>query len=124
MNVLQNLLSVVHVLVALLLVTVILLQQGKGGGPAGFGGASATQVFGGRGAGNLLTKLTWVFACVFVVTSVVLGGLPRWRDRAFQSQVGRTHADRKSAKEASRPAADAQLPAAPVPAETPAARKP
>ena len=116
MNVLENLLSVVHVLVALLLVTVILLQQGKGGGPAGFGGASATQVFGGRGAGNLLTKLTWVFACVFVVTSVVLGGLPRWRDRAFQSQVGKTQAQRKSAKDASKPAvpAPAEAPASPV----------
>lgn len=116
MNVLENLLSVVHVLVALLLVTVILLQQGKGGGPAGFGGASATQVFGGRGAGNLLTKLTWIFACVFVVTSVVLGGLPRWRDRAFQSQVGKTHAERKSAKEAVKPAAPADTAPATKPA--------
>ncbi len=130
MNVLENLLSVVHVLVALLLVTVILLQQGKGGGPAGFGGASATQVFGGRGAGNLLSKLTWIFACVFVVTSVVLGGLPRWRDRAFQSKVSKTHAERKSAKDAAKPtppaAADVpMLPGAPgAPAALPATPKP
>lgn len=116
MNVLETLLSVVHVIVALLLVTVILLQQGKGGGPAGFGGASATQVFGGRGAGNLLTKLTWSFAGVFVFTSIVLGGLPRWRNSSFESQLDKTHAARKKAKEANAPAKPADpAPATPAP---------
>ena len=50
--------SIVHIVVCVILMFVVLLQQGKGGGMgSAFGGASA-QVFGGSGAGNLLTRAT------------------------------------------------------------------
>ena len=64
--------TVVHVFVSILLICAILLQSGRGGGLAGLGGAAAGQVFGGRGAGNFLTKLTSTAAIVFFLTSMVL----------------------------------------------------
>ena len=68
-------LSLIHVLACLLIIGVILIQSGKGGGlGAGFGGASsaAQQIFGGRGAGNFLTRSTVALAVTFMVTSLWL----------------------------------------------------
>lgn len=63
----------IHVIVCLFLVVVVLLQPGRGGiGPAMGGGS---QVFGGGGAGNVLTKATTAFAAVFMVTSISLAYL-------------------------------------------------
>lgn len=69
-------LTIVHVLICFFLILVVLLQPGRAGGGLGgaFGGASQ-QVFGGRGAGNFMTKLTWASAAVFIVTSVGLAYL-------------------------------------------------
>jgi len=62
-----------HILVCFALVTVVLLQSGKGGGLAGgaFGGTAQT-VFGGRGATDFLTRATMVLGALFFVTSMVL----------------------------------------------------
>jgi preprotein translocase subunit SecG len=65
-------LVVVHVMVAVALILIVLLQAGKGAGiGAAFGGASQT-VFGPRGPGNFLSKLTTAAAGIFMVTSLVL----------------------------------------------------
>lgn len=68
------LLMTLHVLVAICLLVVVLLQSGKGGGLSGaFGGAGATQtMFGGRGAGDFLTRSTQVLGGAFMVTSIIL----------------------------------------------------
>ena len=56
-----------HVMVCIVLVTVVLLQRGKGADMgAAFGGGGANTVFGGRGAGNFLTKLTSACAAIFL----------------------------------------------------------
>ena len=71
-------LSIIHVLACLLIIGVILIQSGKGGGlGAGFGGASsaAQQIFGGRGAGNFLTRFTVGLAVTFMATSLALAYL-------------------------------------------------
>jgi preprotein translocase subunit SecG len=61
-----------HVLVALILILMVLLQKGKGADiGAAFGGASQT-VFGPRGAQSFLSKLTTGAAVLFMVTSLVL----------------------------------------------------
>ena len=63
----------VHVLVCLILIVLVLLQKGKGAEiGAVFGGSSAATLFGSRGAGNFLTKLTTWSAVVFMVTSFYL----------------------------------------------------
>lgn len=65
-------LVVVHVIACLFLILVVLLQPGRGGGLGALGGAGAQQVFGGRGAGNALTKASWITATVFFLTSMTL----------------------------------------------------
>ncbi|HEV8716555.1 MAG TPA: preprotein translocase subunit SecG [Candidatus Binatia bacterium] len=67
-----TLLIVIHVLSCIFLVTVVLLQQGKGADiGAVFGGSSQT-LFGSSGAGNFLTKLTSATAIIFMLTSLTL----------------------------------------------------
>ncbi|MBI3327822.1 MAG: preprotein translocase subunit SecG [Nitrospinae bacterium] len=65
-------LVIVHVIVAVALILIVLLQAGKGAAlGAAFGGASQT-VFGPRGPGSFLGKLTTAAAGIFMVTSLVL----------------------------------------------------
>lgn len=81
---LHAVLNVVHVFVCLFLILVVLLQQGRGGGMGGaFGGASA-QVFGGRGAGNFMTRLTAICAAIFMLTSMSLAYLSSAGDRELR----------------------------------------
>jgi len=66
-------LVVLHVLVSIFLVAVVLLQRGKGAEiGAVFGGGASSTVFGSRGAGNFLTKLTTASAVIFMGTSLSL----------------------------------------------------
>ena len=82
---LQTLLNIVHVTVCLFLILVVLLQQGRGGGMgSAFGGATA-QVFGGRGAGNFLTRLTGICAAIFMLTSIGLAYLSSAGDRELKA---------------------------------------
>ena len=65
--------TVLHVLVCIFMIAVILLQRGKGAEiGAVFGGAGSSTVFGSRGAGNFLTKLTTASAIIFMLTSLTL----------------------------------------------------
>jgi preprotein translocase subunit SecG len=80
-------LTVFHVLACAILVFVVLLQQGRGGGMgAAFGGASS-QVFGGSGAGNILTRATGIAAGVFLVTSLSLAFMSSSGDRAMKARI-------------------------------------
>src|ERR1700730_759708 len=63
----------IHVIVCLILIGVVLLQQGKSADLAGaFGGQGSQTAFGPRGAANLLTKVTTWAAIVFMFTSIGL----------------------------------------------------
>jgi preprotein translocase subunit SecG len=64
-------LYVLYVLVCLFLILVVLLQAGRGGMGAAFGGSSQT-VFGSSGAGNFLTRLTVISATLFMMLSAAL----------------------------------------------------
>lgn len=66
----ENVILTVHLILALLLVGVVLLQRSEGGG-LGMGGGG-NSVMSGRGAATALSKLTWVFAVCFITTSVTL----------------------------------------------------
>jgi preprotein translocase subunit SecG len=73
LDLLHTPITVLHVVVCLMLMAVVLIQPGKSGGlGAALGGAGAAQIFGGRGAGNFLTKTTWIAATVFFLTSITL----------------------------------------------------
>ncbi|GAA5443980.1 hypothetical protein Misp06_02159 [Microbulbifer sp. NBRC 101763] len=72
----EKLVLVVHVLTALSIIGLILLQQGKGAeAGASFGAGASQTVFGSQGSGNFFSRLTAIFATVFFVTSLGLAFL-------------------------------------------------
>lgn len=80
-------LTVLHIFVCFFLILVVLIQPGKSGGlGAALGGAGATQVFGGRGAGNFLSKATWACASTFFLTSIVLAYISSSADDSLKSR--------------------------------------
>jgi preprotein translocase subunit SecG len=86
-EILHTPLTVLHVIACTFLILVILIQPGKSGGMGIFGAASAQQVFGGRGAGNFLTKTTWATATVFFATSVALAYLSSSSDESLAARA-------------------------------------
>ena len=84
----ETLVLIVHVLVAVSMIGLILLQQGKGAEMgASFGAGSSQTVFGAAGATSLLTKITAWLALIFMITSLVLAVYAR-KDVALQHDVG------------------------------------
>ena len=76
---------VIHVFVCFLMIAAILLQAGKGAEiGAAFGGSSQT-VFGSRGPGTFLSKVTVAAAIIFMLTSLGLAVLSK--ERTFSSTV-------------------------------------
>ncbi|OWJ68260.1 preprotein translocase subunit SecG [Inquilinus limosus] len=67
----QQVLLVIHVLIAIGLIGVILIQRSEGGG-LGIGGGGGGGLVSIRGQANLLTRITAVLAGAFMVTSIVL----------------------------------------------------
>lgn len=69
----ETLILVVHALLALGIIGLILLQQGKGADTgASFGGGASQTVFGSSGSGNFMSRSTAVLATAFFVTSFAL----------------------------------------------------
>lgn len=64
---------VVHIILAVLMIALILVQHGKGADAgASFGGGGAATVFGASGSGNFLTRVTAILTALFFVTSLTL----------------------------------------------------
>ena len=71
---LENFVIIVHLLAAVAIVALILLQHGKGADMgASFGAGASQTVFGVQGSGNLLTHATAIGTAIFFVTSLSLG---------------------------------------------------
>ena len=69
----QTFVLVVHIILALLMIVLILVQHGKGADAgASFGGGGAATVFGASGSGNFLTRLTAILTALFFATSLTL----------------------------------------------------
>lgn len=82
----QNLIVIIHVIVAIVIVGLVLLQQGKGADAgASFGAGASQTVFGASGSGNFLVRATTVAATIFFVTSMSLAIFAR-----SQAGVGTT----------------------------------
>jgi preprotein translocase subunit SecG len=80
---LYEILIVIYLIVALMLIGLVLIQQGKGADMgASFGAGSSNTVFGSSGSGNFLTKSTSILAVSFFVLSLVLGNLTANRVKA------------------------------------------
>jgi preprotein translocase subunit SecG len=114
MNWMQTLAVVFHVLLALAIVGLVLLQRGRGADAgAGFGAGASGTVFGARGSASFLSRTTAVLATLFFLTSLGLSYLFS-RDSGAPTSV----MDQLPAQQA--PAAPTGLPPAPVPGSAPA----
>lgn len=65
----ENVVLIIHLLLALSLIGVVLLQRSEGGG-LGIGGGGG--VMSARGAATALGKVTWILAIAFISTSILL----------------------------------------------------
>ncbi len=69
----ESLLIIVHLLAAIVITGLVLIQHGKGADAgASFGGGASQTMFGSVGSGNFLTKSTTIMTVVFFVTSIGL----------------------------------------------------
>ncbi|MCV6593068.1 MAG: preprotein translocase subunit SecG [Silicimonas sp.] len=67
----ENVILIVHLILALCLIGVVLLQRSEGGG-LGLGGGGGGGLVSARGAATALGKVTWAFAIGFIITSITL----------------------------------------------------
>lgn len=65
----ENVVLTVHLILALVLIGLVLMQRSEGGGLGIGGGGNATS---GRGVTSPLAKLTWILAVAFISTSIAL----------------------------------------------------
>jgi preprotein translocase subunit SecG len=108
---LRGFILAVHVLLALMIIGLVLLQRGKGAeAGAGFGSGASGTVFGARGTSTLFSKLTAVFAALFFVTSLSLAYL------GTRSPAEPTSVLERSVLSTPAPAQAPAVPAAPAPA--------
>ena len=109
-EIIQTPLTVIHIIACAFLILVILIQPGKSGGLGALSGGGAQQVFGGRGAGNFLTKTTWITATVFFVSSMTLAYLSSSSDESLKKRADEAaEHDKQNAK--------IPLPQSPAPAQ-------
>jgi preprotein translocase subunit SecG len=116
-------LTVLHVLACLFLIVIVLLQRGKGAEMgAVFGGGAGATVFGSRGAGNFLTRMTTAAAIVFMLTSLTLAYLAQDRsgDTLFEEEAPAAAAPEAGFGEAPAAPADAMGAFEEVPQPAPA----
>lgn len=84
-------LLVIHLLVAIFLVAVILLQRSEGGALDGLGGGNGASSFlSARGTGNFLTRTTAILATIFIITSISLSLYYKGHRPSCQINFGRS----------------------------------
>lgn len=107
LEILETPLTGLHVFAAVILILIILIQPGKSGGlTAALGGAGTQQVFGGRGAGNFLTRGTWILATTFFVTSMVLAYISSSTDESIRDTSSKKRHDKTEQSEPSKKPAE------------------
>jgi preprotein translocase subunit SecG len=104
-----TLIIVVHVLIALAIIGLVLLQHGKGADMgSGFGGGSSGSLFGATGSANFLSRATAVLATIFFLSSLGLAYLAGSKPKADGSTV----MDAVKQEQPAKPAGQAPEPAA------------
>ena len=127
MDIFHPIAIVAHIIFAIAMIAIVLLQTGKGAGLSGVfgaGGAASESFFGGRGPGTFLTKLTTAAAIMFMVTSLVLAKLsamPRGGKSVMEERKAKT--TEKTPAKPSRPW-KATEPTEPTKTEKPAEEEP
>jgi preprotein translocase subunit SecG len=112
----ETFIAVLHIMVALILIVLVLVQDSKSGGMGGaFGGGGSNSVFGATGATTLAQQLTRIVAGIFAVTCVAL--------TIFSARSHKSVIDALGAPTAPAAAKDTAAPA-PAPEATPTSAPP
>jgi preprotein translocase subunit SecG len=119
---LTTVLIVSHVLVALAIIGLVLLQHGKGADMgSGFGGGASGSLFGATGSANFLSRSTAVLAAIFFVLSLALAYVatrrPAEEGGGVIDAIRKQQVEKPAPKAEEKPAAQPAAPAAPT--ETP-----
>lgn len=117
----EKIVLVVHILTALAIIALILLQQGKGAAAgASFGAGASQTVFGSQGGGSFFTRATAVFAALFFCTSFGLAVIAKNRTEVSVVDIPTVIESKKVQQsdvpeiEGSAPAATSDVPDAPA----------
>ncbi|MFK7997191.1 MAG: preprotein translocase subunit SecG [Granulosicoccus sp.] len=82
----QSIALVIHVVLAVAVIGLVLMQHGKGADAgAAFGSGASATVFGARGSASFLTRATTILAAAFFATSLFLFYLAAHRDSSIRS---------------------------------------
>jgi preprotein translocase subunit SecG len=114
---------VLHVLIALAIIGLVLLQHGKGADMgSGFGGGASASLFGATGSANFLSRTTAALATVFFILSLALAYFASNRPKSESGILDAVKTEKptsdvpqppqKPAPEAAKPAAEEAKPAA------------
>jgi preprotein translocase subunit SecG len=107
-----NLIVVLHVLIALAIIGLVLLQHGKGADMgSGFGGGASGSLFGATGSANFLSRTTAILATLFFLSSLGLAYMATSRPK----EGGGTVMDRAQPKQEQKAVPDAPKPAEKAP---------
>src|ERR1043165_8570307 len=100
-----NIIIVVHVLIALAIIGLVLLQHGKGADMgSGFGGGASSSLFGATGSANFLSRTTAVLATLFFLSSLGLAYLATSRPKEGGGTVMDRGASQKKQEQPAKPA--------------------
>ena len=85
----MQVLNIFHVLIAISMIAFILIQKGAGAtAGAAFGSGASGTVFGSRGAGNFLSRTTWVLATLFCLISLTMAVMASRAGTAPETDLG------------------------------------
>jgi preprotein translocase subunit SecG len=96
----MQVLNIFHVLIAIALIGFVLIQRGQGAtAGAAFGSGASGTVFGARGAGNFLSRSTWVLAVLFCTISLTMAVLVSHMMQTTEPDLGVVVATEQAAQE-------------------------
>lgn len=99
------LVAIIHVIIAIALILIVLLQTGRGSDiGAAFGGGSSQTLFGSSGSSGFMTKLTTIAAVVFMLTSLVLAYSYSHKGSSIRSVPAQTESPAPAQNQQSAPA--------------------
>ena len=87
----QTTILTIHIILAVILIILVLVQQGKGADAgAAFGSGASSTVFGARGSATFMNKITTIIALSFFVTSLSLASISSNKSSGSKSLINDT----------------------------------
>ncbi len=110
----MQVLNIFHVLITIAMITFILIQKGAGAtAGAAFGSGASGTVFGSRGAGNFLSRTTWVLATLYCLISLTMAVLASRASLTPETDLG-VVATTQETEQATEQATDQAVPDMPM----------